>query len=185
MASSPCSTCTATASSSCRRRRGGRTGPSRSLRTGYRTAAVRGPTTLDEVRPLDLRPVVRGTRGASNETPATSSATGPWSAPRCDMPSMTETAGPSSASPPRHGSSHRATASSWTPQLPRSLPLVVDNEVPQITIPNLGSHILAIIRQRLPLDWTERYNTAPVLGLAQRQAFGAVMGCWAPVGGVA
>ena len=29
--------------------------------------------------------------------------------------------------------------------------------------PNLGSHILAIIRRRLPDDWTERYNTTPVL----------------------
>ena len=30
-------------------------------------------------------------------------------------------------------------------------------------IPNLGSHILALIRRRLPLDWAERYNTTPVL----------------------
>ena len=32
-----------------------------------------------------------------------------------------------------------------------------------IEIPNLGSHILALIRRRLPDDWTERYNTTPVL----------------------
>ena len=32
-----------------------------------------------------------------------------------------------------------------------------------IHIPNLGSHILALIRRRLPEDWTERYNTTPVL----------------------
>ena len=32
-----------------------------------------------------------------------------------------------------------------------------------LNIPNLGSHILAIIRRRLPDDWTERYNTTPVL----------------------
>ena len=32
-----------------------------------------------------------------------------------------------------------------------------------IKIPNLGSHILALIRWRLPDDWTERYNTTPVL----------------------
>ena len=32
-----------------------------------------------------------------------------------------------------------------------------------MNIPNLGSHILAIIRRRLPDDWTERYNTTPVL----------------------
>ena len=39
-------------------------------------------------------------------------------------------------------------------------------EVPDsawITIPNLGSHILAIIRRRLPEDWAERYNATPVL----------------------
>ena len=34
---------------------------------------------------------------------------------------------------------------------------------PWIEIPNLGSHILAIVRRRLPLDWTERYGTTPVL----------------------
>ena len=35
--------------------------------------------------------------------------------------------------------------------------------LPWIEIPNLGSHILAIVRRRLPLDWTERYGTTPVL----------------------
>ena len=44
---------------------------------------------------------------------------------------------------------------------------MVDNPrfliLPWINIPNLGSHILAIIRRRLPDDWTERYNTTPVL----------------------
>ena len=35
--------------------------------------------------------------------------------------------------------------------------------LPWITIPNLGSHILAIVRRRLPQDWTERYHTTPVL----------------------
>ncbi|MYF30303.1 MAG: DUF4338 domain-containing protein, partial [Gammaproteobacteria bacterium] len=29
--------------------------------------------------------------------------------------------------------------------------------------PHLGSHILAIERRQLPLDWTARYNTTPVL----------------------
>ena len=28
--------------------------------------------------------------------------------------------------------------------------------------PNLGSHILAIVRRHLPDDWSERYNTTPV-----------------------
>ena len=35
--------------------------------------------------------------------------------------------------------------------------------MPWIEIPNLGSHILAIARRRLPQDWAERYNIAPVL----------------------
>ena len=56
----------------------------------------------------------------------------------------------------------------WTPQKRETnLPLVVDNPrfliLPWIKIPNLGSHILAIVRRRLPADWTERYNTTPVL----------------------
>ena len=47
----------------------------------------------------------------------------------------------------------------WTPQLrEKNLLLVVDNPrfliLPWIEIPNLGSHILAIIRRRLPDDWT-------------------------------
>ena len=56
----------------------------------------------------------------------------------------------------------------WTPRVrENNLPLVVDNPrfliLPWITIPNLGSHILAIVRRRLPQDWTERYHTTPVL----------------------
>ena len=53
----------------------------------------------------------------------------------------------------------------WTPRVrEKNLPLVVDNPrfliLPWITIPNLGSHILAIVRRRLPQDWTERYAIA-------------------------
>ena len=56
----------------------------------------------------------------------------------------------------------------WTPEMhEKNLPLVVDNPrfliVPWIEIPNLGSHILAIARRRLPGNWTERYRTTPVL----------------------
>ena len=56
----------------------------------------------------------------------------------------------------------------WTPEMrEKNLPLVVDNPrfliLPWIEIPNLGSHILAIVRRRLPGDWAERYNTTPVL----------------------
>ena len=56
----------------------------------------------------------------------------------------------------------------WTPRLrEKNLPLVVDNPrfliLPWIAIPNLGSHILSPVRRQLPDDWTERYNTTPVL----------------------
>ena len=56
----------------------------------------------------------------------------------------------------------------WTPpRREKNLPLVVDNPrfliLPWINIPNLGSHILAIVRPRLPQDWAERYHTTPVL----------------------
>ena len=56
----------------------------------------------------------------------------------------------------------------WTPELrEKNFPLVVDNPrfliLPWIKIPNLGSHILAIVRRRIPEDWAARYNTTPVL----------------------
>ena len=56
----------------------------------------------------------------------------------------------------------------WTPQLrEKNLPLVIDNPrfliLPWIATPNLGSHILSLVRRHLPDDWTERYNTTPVL----------------------
>ena len=56
----------------------------------------------------------------------------------------------------------------WSPDMrEKNLPLVVDNPrfliLPWVEIPNLGSHILAIVRRRLPGDWTERYNVTPVL----------------------
>ena len=51
--------------------------------------------------------------------------------------------------------------------LPSANHLVVDSPrfliLPWITIPNLGSHLLAIFRRQLPVDWAGRYNTKPVL----------------------
>ena len=70
---------------------------------------------------------------------------------------------------------HRRTESHAVRQLRRvtaqvvqkNLPLVVDNPrfliLPWMEICNLGSHILAIIRSRLPEDWTESYGATPVL----------------------
>ena len=84
---------------------------------------------------------------------------------------MTSTAGPSPCSasqPPRGSSPLGDNFIGWTPELrEKNLPLVVDNPrfliPPWIEIPNLGSHILAIVRRRLPEDWTGRYNATPVL----------------------
>ena len=49
----------------------------------------------------------------------------------------------------------------------KNLHLVVDNPrfliLPWMRIPNLGSHILSLLRRRLPEDWTTHYNTTPVL----------------------
>ena len=56
----------------------------------------------------------------------------------------------------------------WSrPMREKNLPLVVDNPrfliLTWVHIPNLGSHILALVRQRLPGDWTARYGKNPVL----------------------
>ncbi len=43
---------------------------------------------------------------------------------------------------------------------------MVDNPrfliLPWIKVPGLGSHLIAIIRRRLPGDWTQRYGITPV-----------------------
>ena len=56
----------------------------------------------------------------------------------------------------------------WShPQRENNLPLLVDNSrfliLPWVRVPNLASHILFLIRQRLAQDWQRRYNIAPVL----------------------
>ena len=49
----------------------------------------------------------------------------------------------------------------------KHLPLVVDSPrfliLSWIRIPDFGSHILPLVRRRLPEDWTKRCNPAPVL----------------------
>ena len=99
----------------------------------------------------------KASSGTSSSPATTTSDTRPWSAPRCATPSMTETAGrsPCSASLPPRGSSPRAdNFIGWTPEMrEKNLHLVVDNPrfliLPWIEIPNLGSHILALVRRRL------------------------------------
>ena len=133
------------------------------------------PTTLDEVRPLDLRPVVRGTRESKlwNEFVARYHYLGYKTLVGAQMRYAVHDRngwplamlGFSTAA---WKLAPRDTFIGWTRQLrEKNLPFVVDNPrfliLPWIKIPNLGSHILALIRQRLPDDWTERYNTTPVL----------------------
>ena len=133
------------------------------------------PTTLDKVRPLDLRPVVRGTRQSKlwNEFVARYHYLGYKTLVGAQMRYAVHDRdgwplamlGFSTAA---WKLAPRDNFIGWTRQKrEKNLPFVVDNPrfliLPWINIPNLGSHILAIIRRRLPDDWTERYNTTPVL----------------------
>ena len=133
------------------------------------------PTTLDEVRPLEMRAVVHSTREGRlwNEFVARYHYLGYKTLVGAQM---------RYAAHDRNGwpvamlgfstaawkLAPRDNFIGWTPdKREKNLPLVVDNPrfliLPWIEIPNLGSHILAIVRRRLPLDWTERYGTTPVL----------------------
>ena len=133
------------------------------------------PATLDDVRPLTLRPVLGKTREGKlwNEFIARYHYLGYKTLVGAQMRYAVHD---------RHGQpiamlgfstaawrlAPRDRFIGWSPQLrEKNLPLVVDNPrfliLPWIRIPNLGSHILAIIRRRLPRDWAERYNTTPVL----------------------
>ena len=133
------------------------------------------PTTLDEVRPLEMRTIVRDTRGGRlwNEFVARYHYLGYKTLVGAQMRFAVHDRngwplamlGFSTAA---WKLAPRDRFIGWTPELrEKNLPLVVDNPrfliLPWIEIPNLGSHILALVRRRLPQDWTERYNTAPVL----------------------
>ena len=131
------------------------------------------PTTVDEVRPLDLRPVLRGTREGKlwNEFVARYHYLGYKTLVGAQMRYAVHDRngwpvamlGFSTAA---WRLAPRDKFIGWTPELrEKNLPLVVDNPrfliLPWIDIPNLGSHILAIVRRRLPEHWTERYNITP------------------------
>ena len=133
------------------------------------------PTTLDEVRPLEMRTVVRGTREGRlwNEFVARYHYLGYRTLVGAQMRYAVHDRngwpiamlGFSTAA---WKLAPRDNFIGWTPQLrEKNLPLVVDNPrfliLPWIHIPNLGSHILAIVRRRLTEDWAGRYNTTPVL----------------------
>ena len=133
------------------------------------------PTTLDEVRPLDFRAVVHSTREGRlwNEFVARYHYLGHKTLVGAQMRYAVHDRngwpvamlGFSTAA---WKLAPRDNFIGWTPQMrEKNLPLVVDNPrfliLPWLHIPNLGSHILAIVRRRLPRDWTERYGTTPLL----------------------
>ncbi len=133
------------------------------------------PTTLDEVRPLEIRTVVGGTRQGRlwNEFVARHHYLGYKTLVGAQMRYAAHDRdgwplamlGFSTAA---WALAPRDRFIGWTPPLRRkNLPLIIDNPrfliLPWIRIPNLGSHILALVRRRLPPDWTRRYNSTPVL----------------------
>ena len=133
------------------------------------------PTTLDEVRPVELRMAVRYTREGKlwNEYVARYHYLGFKTLVGAQMryavhaPDGTPLAmlGFSTAA---WTFAPRDRFIGWSRQMrEKNLPLVVDNPrfliLPWIHIPNLGSHILAIVRRQLPVDWAARYNATPVL----------------------
>ncbi len=133
------------------------------------------PATLDEVRPLSLHAAVRYTREGKrwNEFIARYHYLGYKTLVGAQMRyAVHDRHGRPLAmlgfSTAAHKLAPRDRFIGWTPQLrQKNLPLVIDNPrfliLPWIRIPNLGSHILSLVCRQLPRDWTERYNTTPVL----------------------
>ena len=133
------------------------------------------PTTLDEVRPLDLRTVVRGSREGKlwNEFVARHHYLGYKTLVGAQMRyTVHDRDGRPLAmlgfSTAAWRLAPRDRFIGWTPQLrEKNLHLVAGNPrfliLPWITIPNLDSHLLAIFRHQLPVDWAGRYKTRPVL----------------------
>ena len=133
------------------------------------------PTTLDAVRPLEMRTVVRGDRGGKlwNEYVARYHYLGYKTLVGAQMRYAVHARdgtplamlGFSTAA---WSLAPRDRFIGWSRRhREKNLPLVVDNPrfliLPWIRIPNLGSHILALVRRQLPADWTARYKTTPVL----------------------
>ena len=136
---------------------------------------IPAPATLDEVRPLDLQTVVRDTREGRlwNEFVARYHYLGYKTLVGAQMRYAVHDRGGRPLAMLGFSTAAwklgpRDSFIGWTPGLrEKNLPLVVDNPrfliLPWIKIPNLGSHILATLRRRLPGDWAERYSTTPVL----------------------
>ncbi len=136
---------------------------------------IPAPATLEEVRPLGMRIVVRGTREGRlwNEFVARYHYLGYKTLVGAQMRyAVLDRGGRPLAmlgfSTAAWKLAPRDRFIGWTPGLrEKNLLLVVDNPrfliLPWIKIPNLGSHVLAIVRRRLSADWAERYGTTPVL----------------------
>ncbi len=133
------------------------------------------PTTLDDVQPLRVRIVVSGTAEGQrwNQFIARYHYLGHKTLVGAQMRYLVED---------RHGHplallgfstaawklAPRDRFIGWTDeQRQKNLPRVIDNPrfliLPWIRIPNLGSHLLAIMKRRLPEDWEKRYRVTPVL----------------------
>ena len=129
------------------------------------------PSTLDEVRPLQMRTVVRETREGRlwNAFVARYHSLGYKTLVGAQMRYAVHD---------RHGwplamlgfstaawtLAPRDRFIGWTPALrEKHLPRVLDNPrfliLPWVASPHLGSHILALVRRRLPTDWTARPET--------------------------
>ncbi len=133
------------------------------------------PATLDEARPLQIWTVVGGTRQGTlwNEFVARHHYLGHKTLVGAQMRYMVHDRNGLALA--MLGFSTAAWALEardrfigWGPEMrKKNLPLVIDNPrfliLPWVRIPNLGSHILALVRRRLPGDWSRRYNTTPVL----------------------
>ena len=133
------------------------------------------PTTVDEVRPLDLQSAVRGTGVGKlwNEFVSRYDYLGSTTLVGAQMryvvhPRDGRPVGMLGFSTAAWKLAPRDSFIGWTLQKgEKTPPFVVDNRsflmLPWIVIPNLGPHILAIVRRRLPEDRTEHHNTTPVL----------------------
>ena len=131
------------------------------------------PATLDAVRPLTLRPVVGATREGRlwNEFVARYHYLGYTTLVGAQMRYAVHARDSTPLallgfSTAAWTLAPRDRFIGWSRQFhEKNLPLVVDNPrfviLPWIHIPNLGSHLLALVRRRLPADWTARYNHRP------------------------
>ena len=142
---------------------------------GTEPPAHPAPTSLDAVRPLDLRPAVRYSREGKlwNEFIARYHYLGYRIQVGAQMRYAVHDRDGRPIAMLGFSTAARKLAPrnrfiGWTPELrEKNLALVIDNSsfliLPRIVIPNLGPHILSLVRRQLPEDWTERYSTTPAL----------------------